>query len=593
MTEKTLRRLAAIVSADVAGYSRLMGRDEAGTLRRLNAHRSEHIDPLIAKHGGRIVKTTGDGLLLEFPSVVAASECVVAVQEGMATRNSGIGDDDAICFRIGVHLGDVIVESDDIFGDGVNISARLQEICDTGCVTISSNAHDSVEGRIEAEFVDGGDRELKNIERSVRVWQWAPSAFDAEVPTVINAPLPLPDKPSIAVLPFDNMSGDPEQEFFADGMTEDIITLLSSVPDLFVIARNSTFAYKGQSPDVRKVAADLGVRYVLEGSVRKAGNRIRVTAQFIDAESGNHIWADRYDRVLDDIFAVQDEVTQGIAGALQSRLLMAEASFLSRKPPGALDAWGNVVRAKTLLQNYRRQDIDEAEPFAKRSTNLDPNYAIGHAVSAYILAWRSYNGWTDDFKTTASESLRHGEQALHHGPNDPTVLADVGFACWWLGRFRQARPLLQRAIELNPNAALANAMHGYATAAFGETEKGIEFCELAFRLSPRDPIEYMFWWLLAASRQFHRDYEGAKEAAERSINLNSTMISAQLVLAGACVRLNDIGRAKAVLEQVRQSSDTAIPFIFRAGSEGTLWHEYTNPIREVYDGPLPEQQGNQ
>ena len=298
MDEGTKRRLAAIVSADVVGYSRLMGRDEAGTLRRLNAHRSELIDPMIEKHSGRIVKTTGDGLLLEFQSVVAAVECSVAVQEGMAERNADAGDD-AIRFRIGVHLGDVIVEGDDIFGDGVNIAARLQEIGETDGITLSRTAQENVAGRIDAKFVDGGEQQLKNIAAPVQVWRWSVGS-DPAMATTAEAPLALPDKPSIAVLPFDNMSGDPEQGFFADGMAEDIITDLSRNRGFFVIARNSSFTYRGEAVSVQRVARELGVSYVLEGSVRKAGDRIRVTAQLVDAPSGNHVWAARYDRELKD-----------------------------------------------------------------------------------------------------------------------------------------------------------------------------------------------------------------------------------------------------------------------------------------------------
>ena len=358
MSDTTQRRLAAIVSADVVGYSHLMGRDEAGTLRRLNAHRSEHIDPLIAKHGGRIVKTTGDGLLLEFPSVVAAVECCVAVQEGM-TERSAVADGEVIQFRIGVHLGDVIVEGDDIFGDGVNIAARLQEIGDTGGVTISSNAHDSVDGRIEAKFVDGGNQELKNITRPVHVWRWANG--DGTTTIVAEAkPLPLPDKPSIAVLPFDNMSGDPEQEYFSDGVTEDIITALSKFRWFFVTARNSTFVYKGKANDIKQVGRELGVRYVLEGSVRKAGNRIRITAQLIEAETGNHIWAERFDRELEHIFDLQDELTQAITSRLDAEISDSERQLARRKTCIDLGAWNYYQRGMWHFNRFSKTDFRAA-----------------------------------------------------------------------------------------------------------------------------------------------------------------------------------------------------------------------------------------
>ena len=562
------RRLSAILAADVAGYTRLVEQDTDGTVAAWQAARADIIDPAIAEYSGRIVKHTGDGFLAEFPTVQQAVTCAISMQNRLAGG--------PLDFRMGIDLGDIVDDGEDIHGEGVNIAARIEALADPGGVCISGGVFDQVRNRLDYGFDDLGEYEVKHVSTPVRVYRCA--VDDVRPKDRWPGDLALPDKPSIAVLPFANISGETEQQYFADGMTEDIITLLSTVPDLFVIARNSTFAYKGRSFDVRDVAKDLGVRYVLEGSVRRAAQRIRVTAQFIDALSGIQIWAERYDRDLQDIFAVQDEVAQGIVRALQARLLIAEAHYMKRKAPDALDAWGNVVRAKTLLHSYRRQDIDDAEPFARQAISLDPNYEIGNAVLAHILAWRSYNGWAGDFKSMARESIRYSDEALRHGSNDPTVLADVGFAHWWLGRLPQGLPLLKRALELNPNGALNNAMYGYATAVFGETNKGVEYCEMAFRLSPRDPIEYMFWWLLGAARQFNEDFKGAKEAAERAIELNSASISAHLLLASVCVRLGELERAKALLEHVRAISDTAIPFIFRAWSEGTLWHIYTDPI---------------
>ncbi len=322
------------MSADVVGYSRLMGRDEAGTLRGLNLHRAELIDPLIAEHGGRIVKTTGDGLLLEFSSVVAAVECSVAVQEGLVARNAGVSDDTAIRFRFGVHLGDVIVEGDDIFGDGVNIAARLQEIGEADGVTISRAAHENVAGRIDARFVDDGEQELKNIAERVRVWRWTAAETAKPPPAGVgNAPLALPDKPSIAVLPFNNMSGDPDQEYFADGVVEALTAALSRIRAFFVIARNSAFAYKGRAMSVREIGRELGVAYVLEGSVQRAGARVRITVQLIETETDAHVWAEKYDGSLDDIFDLQDRITEQVAGALQPSIRLAEVERASRKRP--------------------------------------------------------------------------------------------------------------------------------------------------------------------------------------------------------------------------------------------------------------------
>jgi adenylate cyclase len=565
------------MSADVAGYSRLMGKDETGTLSALKSLRRDVFAPQVTAHKGRVVKLMGDGALVEFPSIVNAVDCAIAIQQALAGQ--------PIKLRIGINSGDIIIEGSDIYGDGVNVAARIQEVAEPGSVALSAVAHDQVAGKVEAAFDDAGEHELKNIDKPVRVYRWIDAAADP-MPVTAGAEgtLPLPDKPSIAVLPFTNMSGDAEQEFFADGMTEDIITLLSSVPDLFVIARNSTFAYKGQSPDVRKVAGDLGVRYVLEGSVRKAGKRIRVTAQFVDAGTGNHIWAEKYDRDLEDIFAVQDEVAQGIAGALQSRLLVAEADFLGRKPPEALDAWGNIVKAKVKLFAYRRGDIDEAEPFARQAVEIEPDYGEAHAVLGHILAWRSYNGWTDDWYQAAKDAVIHCDRALALSPTDAAVLTDIGFAYWHLGRFLKAVPFMERAITFNPNAAMTCAVCGQALATIGRIEEGIRYVEQAFRLSPKDPLEYMFNAFMASSRYFAGDYEASRKAAELALQSHPDLVYAMLFKVAACVRLKQMDQARAMLTRVEKlGASAAIDNMFRPRTEGTLWARYTDAIREAMD----------
>ena len=445
--ERVQRRLAAIFAADMVGYSRLMEADEEGTIARQKTHRKELIDPKIAEYHGRIVKLMGDGMLVEFASVVEAVRCAVEVQQAMVVREADVPEERRIRYRVGVNLGDIVIDGDDILGEGVNVAARLEGLAVPGGVCISDVVHQSVAGKIDIAFEDLGEQQVKNIKRPIRAYglhldegNIGPVSAGASA----AATLALPDKPSIAVLPFDNMSGDPEQEYFADGITDDIITLLSTVPDLFVIARNSTFTYKGKAVKVQQMAEDLGVRYVLEGSVRKAGNRIRVSAQFIDAKTGNHIWADRFDRDLKDIFAVQDEITQGIVGALQSRLIVAEVDYLKRKPPQELDAWGNIVNAKFKLFAFRQTDIEAAEPFARRALEIDHNYAEGHAVLGHILGCKSWNGWTSDFKQTARAAIDHCAAALRLDPNHPEVLFEVGFSLWWLGRLDQAIPHLRR-----------------------------------------------------------------------------------------------------------------------------------------------------
>ena len=343
----TQRRLVAIVSADVVDYSRLMGADESGTLATLCAHRDELWNPTIEHFGGRVVGTAGDSILVEFASTVAAAECSISVQNGMAEQNADLPDDQRMLLRIGINIGEVIIEADDIYGDGVNVAARLQEIAEPGGIAVSGNVHEQIEGKLDSTFYDDGLHKLKNITRSVPVWRWLPQGTDFAAKTAVpSANLKLPDKPSIAVLPFDNMSGDPEQEYLADGIVEDVLTNLSQIHELFVIARNSSFSYKGQHPDPRKVAEELGVRYILEGSLRQAGTRVRITAQLIDGLDGSHLWAERYDRELTDIFELQDEITKKITTALQVRLTEGQQIIIRRNQTASFPAWLTSVRLK-------------------------------------------------------------------------------------------------------------------------------------------------------------------------------------------------------------------------------------------------------
>src|SRR5258707_322958 len=382
------RRLSAIVAADVAGYSRLMGLDEVGTARTLREHRKV-TDALVAKHGGRLVKTTGDGVLLEFPSVVDAVECAVAVQAVMAQRNEGISQDRRMLFRIGINLGDILIEGDDILGDGVNIAARLEGIAEPGSICISSSAYDQVRGKVAVEFTDLGEQRLKNIDRPVRVYAAksmghlgivAPSVVPANAEA--QRSLPLPDKPSIAVLPFQNMSGDPEQEYFADGLVEDIITALSRFKSLFVIARNSTFTYKGKAVDIKQVGRELGVRYVLEGSVRKAGSRLRITGQLIEASTGAHLWAEKIDGALEDVFDLQDRITASVVGVIAPKIEQAEIERANRKPTDRLDSYDHYLRAVAL---YNKRMFAAARPLFEKAYELDPQCAAAYAGAAVTI----------------------------------------------------------------------------------------------------------------------------------------------------------------------------------------------------------------
>ena len=398
MTEQ--RRLAAIVSADVAGYSRLMGRDESGTLAALKALRQEVVDPAIASHGGRIVKTTGDGLLLEFPSVVNAVRCAVEVQTAMADRTARIAEDRRVAFRIGINIGDIIVEGDDIFGDGVNVAARLQEIAAPGGICISSRVHEDVRDRLDTAFDDGGAQTLKNIARPVQVWRWQPGMAVVPKPAPPPTALPLPDKPSIAVLPFQNMSGDPEQEYFVDGLVEDIITGLSRFKSLFVIARNSSFTYKGKAVDIKQVSRELGVRYVLEGSIRKAANRVRITGQLVESDTGNHLWADRFDGALEDVFTLQDVVTEKVIAQLAPSVEQAEIERARRKPTQNLGAYDCYLRGLALFQTLSRENFDEAIGLFRRALALDSEHSS--ALGRLLACLATRKGW-GIFDHSASE----------------------------------------------------------------------------------------------------------------------------------------------------------------------------------------------
>ena len=447
------RRLAAIMSADVAGYSRLMGKDEAGTLAALKALRREVFAPQVAAHNGRIVKLMGDGALVEFPSIVQAVDCAVAVQRALAGRNAG----PAIKLRIGINLGDIIIEGTDIDGDGVNVAARIQEVAEPGGIALSGSTYDQVTGKVEAIFADGGEHELKNITKPVRVWHWSD---DVVAGTSIAEPLPLPDKPSIAVLPFDNMSGDPEQEYFSDGITEDIITELSRFRSLFVIARNSSFHYKGQSLKVQDIGRDLGVQYIVEGSVRKAGNRVRITAQLVAAESGNHLWAERYDRDLDDIFAVQDEVTHAIVTAIEPTLGSAERDRAHRKPTGSLDAWESYQRGLWNLYRYAAQENTEAQSFFRRAIELDPNFAPAHAGLAHAIYLSFFLGFRTDRAPALGEARAAAQRAVTLDGDDAVAHAIAGRVHTMLGERDAAISACETALALNPNLAMAHLVLG-------------------------------------------------------------------------------------------------------------------------------------
>ena len=513
--ERVERRLAAVLAADVAGYSRLIGADEEGTLARLRAIRRELMDPKITEHRGRIVKTTGDGLLIEFTSVVDALRCAVEVQEAMHDKNAGVPTAERIEFRVGIHQGDVVVEDGDIFGDGVNIAARLEGLAEPSGICVSARVQEDAAGKLDIAFEDLGERELKNIARSVRVFRagLSKARLDA-VPTI-----PLPEKPSIAVLPFANLSGDPEQEYFADGMVEEIITALSRIRWLFVIARNSSFTYKEQAIDVKRVGRELGVRYVLEGSVRKLGNRVRITAQLIDAANAAHVWAERYDRALDDIFALQDELTMSVVGAIEPSLRQAEIERAKRKRPDSLDAYDLYLRALPIASRAMPEDADAALPLLERAIQYEPDYAVAHALLGWCHEQRYLRGGLrEDVRAAA---IRHARAAIASGADDTQALAMGGFVLGVVEHdFNTALEAIDRSLALSPSSALAYGFSAIIRAWSGDDANSVAHAETALRLSPYDPLIYLPCVGLAYTHFFSGRFEEALDAAGRALQAN-------------------------------------------------------------------------
>ncbi len=493
-SEHVERRLAAILAADVAGSCRLIGIDEEGTLAQLKALRKTLFDPKIAEHHGRIVKNTGDGALVEFASVVDAVRCADEIQRGVAEQNIDVPQVKWIEFRIGIHIGDIIIEDDDIFGDGVNIAVRLEGIAEPGGVSISDDAHRQIRGKIGIDYDDMGPQVLKNIAEPMRVWRVriGPSfspAMLTKPPIETALPLALPDKPSIAVLPFINMSGDPEQDYFADGMVEEITTALSHFKGLFVIARNSSFTYKGSAVDVKQVGRELGVRYVLEGSVRKAANRVRITGQLVDTATGAHLWAERFDGGLGDIFALQDQVTESVVGAIAPAVEKAEIERAKRKPTESLDAYALYLRGLAKFYQYgSRQANGEALRLFNSAIELDPDFASAYGRAASCYVWAKTNGWFSDTANEIAEVKRLAQRAVELGKDDAIALAASGWALAFVVRdLGLGAALIDRALGLNSNLAEAWRSGGWVKAYLGEPELAIERFARGMRLSPLDP----------------------------------------------------------------------------------------------------------
>jgi adenylate cyclase len=542
------RRLAAILAADVVGYSRLMGIDEEGTLKLLKAHRRELIDPKIAEHHGRIVKTTGDGILIEFASVVDAVRCAVEVQQRMGERNADVPGDHRIEFRVGINLGDIIIDGDDIHGDGVNIAARLEGLAEPGTVYISGTAYEQVRDKLHYAFEDRGEQSLKNIARPLRVYRVAIQHGERSKAT--HPALTLSDKPSIAVLPFINMSGDPEQEYFADGLTEDIITELSRIRSLSVIARNSAFVYKGRAVDVKQVGRDLGVRYVLGGSVRRAGHRLRITAQLVESETGNHVWAEKYDRELADIFDVQDEITRSVVASTQSQVVISEGKFAERNERPDFRVWDLAKRGWRKIYELKRRSFEEAEGIAREVIHLDPSFPKGHQLLAAVSYHYVLMGFADDPKATLREALGAAQEAIRLDEGDeysPWLLGGILGHC--LGQYDMAIAAYRRTLDINPNFSLAYGSLGSVLALAGRLEESISNSELCIRLNPAEPGVFFRFSALALAYFLKGDYTAARDWAQKSVSRKREWWVAHVLLAASNACLGEDDQAGAAIKE--------------------------------------------
>jgi adenylate cyclase len=570
-----------------------MGQDDSGTLAALRAHRRELIDPAIAERNGRIVKATGDGLLLEFSSVVDAVRCAIDVQRGMAERNRAVATERRLDFRIGVNVGDIIIDGDDIFGDGVNIAARLQEVADPGGICVSQSVHENIRNRTESEFADGGERRLKNIDQDVRVWRWRAGAVPAAAVVSGVAALALPDKPSIAILPFANMSGDPEQEYLADGIVEDIITGLSRFSSLFVIARNSSFTYKGKSVEVKQVGRELGVRYVLEGSLRKAGDRVRITGQLVEAATGGHLWAERYDGDLKDIFTLQEDISRRIVGTIAPEIVLAELSRIGRMPQQALRAYDLAMQSLSLCRRgeyaHDRSLVERALELAGEAHAADPSsasacYALAEALSemAERARLRGEAPALLEKAAAVAETLRDLDPTNHAG------YYLIGHAAIRRHRGPEALANLRRAHELNPNDCRTLQYLAWAEFNMGLAAEAREHAEWALRLSPRDPQRYISYWVLAFAAFVAGSPQHGASWARKAVAENPTFHHGYGVLAACLAEAGEREEAQAAIAHLLRHD----PVYIRGRLSGDsyfgvpeLGARFTSALREAA-GPL-------
>lgn len=541
--ERVPRRLAAILAADVVGYTRLMEADEQATLAQLKFLRREVLEPKANQHGGRIFKTVGDGVLIEFVSAVDAVRSALEIQRALPAHNVGLAERRRLALRIGISLGDVMVEGDDLYGNGVNIAARLQTLAAPGGICISGNVHEHLGNALDIAFDDLGEQSVKNLDRPIRCYR-VHEALTDPVPRPLPGPPALPDGPSIAVLPFDNLSGAPEQDYFADGITEDIITALSRLRWLFVIARNSSFSYKGRAVDVRQVARELGVRYILEGSVRAAGQRIRIVGQLIDAQTGKHLWAEKFDRDLTDVFAVQDEITNMVVATIEPHLYAEEGMRAAGKPPGSVDAWGLVVRAMGLINKVGRRQNDEAQALLRQAISVDRGYARAHALLGWAIWWASLCYWVPETREGYRQAAGHAELGLTCDPGDPWARMTFGLCLSTAGQHERALAELRAALDLNPSFALGRTAYGWGLLRAGQFDDAVAETGKAIRMSPLDSFAGIYTAIHGLALLGSRRFEEALPHLRRSVAAFSEYSGHYNTLISCCGHLGLVEEAQ-------------------------------------------------
>ncbi len=555
-SERVERRLAAVLAADIAGYSRLMGGDEEGTLAQLKSFRKTLVDPGIVAHRGRIVKTTGDGMLVEFASAVDAARCAVEIQREMARRNITVPAELRIEFRIGIHVGDIIIDDNDIFGDGVNIAARLEGIAEPGGVCISNDAHRQIRGKIDVAFDDIGEQSLKNIAEPMRAWHIRLASEPApamRVPPIVAQELALPDKPSIVVLPFDNMSAEPGQDYLADGIVEAITAALSCIRSFFVIARTSAFTYKGRATNARDVGKELGVAYLLEGSVQKVGSRLRIIVQLIETEGGAHVWSSRFDGAMDEFFDLQDRITEQVAGALQPSIRIAEIERSRRKRPQDLGSYDYTMRAMPHVWVLEKEESARALELLGQALAIDPQYPLALSLAGWCHAQRAVYDWADDLAASRAMARSLAERAAEMSGDDPFILTVLGAVHTFVHNHGTARVLLERAVALDPNAAWAWSRLGWLENYADQPRKALVNFERALRLSPIDPMNFNNYVGMASAHEIAQEYDTAAALYQRGLEERPNASWIYRNLASSLSGAGRVEEAKIAFAQVMRS----------------------------------------